>query len=278
METTHLYCGCSLPLASGDVNFCSKIRKILTNRIKLTCTKRDKRLFSISRPGGGAGAGARPSGAAPRPAGHGLWSAARIRPQLWQGMQISVETQTGQTETQLLPDMSLVRLGPPEAPHGRTQEALCSPRLRGLMLRGAESRTGDGPPVSGSGRPRGRPLPCNTGLAGPARVATEGGCCLVRGDLRELRLESGFGSPTRGHCAHWYPSNCRKERRKMTSPPSLSGEQRGHVLRGRPPCRHHPSARPSCCPQARAEARLCVRLGVTSGAYFFPRDSLPMGR
>lgn len=39
---THLYCDWSLPLTSGDVNFCSKIRIILTKRTKLTCTKKDK--------------------------------------------------------------------------------------------------------------------------------------------------------------------------------------------------------------------------------------------
>lgn len=84
----------------------------------------------------------------------------------------------------------------------------------------------------------------------------EGGCCLVPGYLRELRLELGFGSPTRGHCARWYPSNCRKERRKMTLPPSLSVEQQGHVPGGRPPRSSGTAAlptdatrsvRPSCC-------------------------------
>lgn len=38
---THLYCDWSFPPTSGDVNFCSKIRIILTKRTKLTCTKRD---------------------------------------------------------------------------------------------------------------------------------------------------------------------------------------------------------------------------------------------
>jgi len=38
---THLYCDWSLPPTSGDVNFCSKIRIMLTKRMKLTYTKRD---------------------------------------------------------------------------------------------------------------------------------------------------------------------------------------------------------------------------------------------